>query len=76
MSTILFGSQPQANLEAITQAVGPAVTASPIELNVNMATTVVTDSGTTRQLSRQDVLFALIQFEEYITRMNWPFVAS
>lgn len=77
MSTVLFAGSPGKSLETITVQTGGALqTANAVELQVNQATTVVNDNGTTRQIQKEEVLLLLNIFEQYIIRMNWPFAAS
>jgi hypothetical protein len=60
------------NLESVTEAVGAATVTDNIELTVDLANTIVTDNGTTRTISKNEVLIALNLFEQYITRVQWP----
>lgn len=76
MSTQRIGANPGYNLEQITNVVGAATVTNNVELTIDMATTIVNDNGTTRQISRNEVLLILEMMEQYITRMNWPVVAS
>jgi hypothetical protein len=57
---------------AITEAVGAAVSSDSIELTVDIATTVVNNNGSTRVVSKQEVLDALEKFENHIIKSNWP----
>jgi hypothetical protein len=57
---------------AITEAVGAAVSSDNIELTVDIATTVVNNNGSTRVVSKQEVLDALEKFENHIIKSNWP----
>jgi len=72
MATRRYGANAGANLEGVTEAVGAAVVAKNVELTVDLANTVVNDSGTTRTISKNEVLIILELFEEYIVRSNWP----
>lgn len=56
----------------ITEGVGAAVASDNIELTVDIATTVVNSNGSTRVVSRQEVLDALEKFENHIIKGNWP----
>ena len=76
MSTRRYSVAPGANLESVVEAAGAAVVTAAIELTVDMATTIVTDSGVTRQISKNEVLIAIDLFEQYITRSVWPPAAS
>ena len=80
MSTYLIPGVVGQSLETIAQnaAVGGALQTSTntIELQINQAATLVTDAGTTRAASREEVLLLLEIFKEFITRMNWPYASS
>jgi hypothetical protein len=77
MSTFLVGGKAGQNLEQLTaQAGGALQTSNAVELQVNQATSVVNDNGTTRQIYREEVLLLLNLFEQYIIRMSWPYAAS
>lgn len=71
MATRLYGANPGYNLEAVTEGVGSATTSHNVELTVDLATTVVSDTGTTRAIQKQEVLILLDLFAQYITRSNW-----
>ena len=77
MSTFLLAGTPGNSLETITAQTGGALqTSNPVELQINQATSVVTDNGATRQIQREEVLLLLNMFEQYLTRMTWPYAAS
>lgn len=77
MSTVLFAGNASQNLEQITVQTGGGLQGvGAVELQVNQATTVVNDNGTTRQISKNEILLLLNIFEQYITRMNYPFASS
>ena len=77
MSTFLVAGSPGNNLETLTAQVGGALqTSNAVELQINQATSVVSDSGATRQIQKEEVLILLNLFEQYITRMNWPYASS
>lgn len=77
MSTWVVGGAVGASLETVYAQVGGALQSTgAVELQVNQATTVVNDTGTTRQITKNEVLILLNIFEQYITKMNWPFAAS
>lgn len=76
MSTILFGGNPGYSLENVTEGTGSATSAHNVELTVDMATTIVNDNGTTRQIQRNEVILILHLFIQYIEKMNWPVVSS
>ena len=72
MATRRYGLSQGQILENVTEAVGAAVAANNVELTVDLANTIVTDSGATRTISKNEVLIILEIFEQYITRSNWP----
>jgi hypothetical protein len=77
MSTFLVGGVVGASLETVYAQTGGALQSTgAVELQINQATTVVNDSGVTRQISRNEVLILLNIFTQYVERMNWPFAAS
>lgn len=77
MSTWLWGANVDANLEQVIETnPGPATVSRNVELNVDLATTIVTDSGTTRGVLKNEVLLILNLFMQKITRDNWPPIAG
>ncbi len=80
MSTLLLAAAPGNSLETLdTSGVSTGSgmqTSNPVELQINQATSVVTDSGTTRQIQKEEVLILLNIFEQWITRHNWPYASS
>ena len=76
MSVRIIGVNPGSNLEGVYDSAGGTVVTDAIELNVNLATTVVNADGSTRQVSRKEVIDALNLIEQYIIRMPWPPAAS
>lgn len=77
MSTFLIAGTPGNSLETVTAQVGGSLQGvGAVELQINQATTVVTDFGATRQIQKEEVLLLVNLFTQYITRMNWPFATS
>jgi len=74
MATRLFGMNIGQSLENVTEAIGPATTTNNIEINVDLSAVIVTDpvAGTTRTVSRTEVLLVLNILTQYIERKNWP----
>lgn len=72
MATRLYGANPGYALESVTEGVGSATTSHNVELTVDLATSIVSDNGTTRTISKNEVLIILNLFEQYITRSIWP----
>lgn len=56
----------------VVEEVGAAVNSDTVELTVDLATTAVTDNGSTRAITKNEVLIALEQLENYILSHNWP----
>lgn len=71
MATRLYGANVGYTLEQVTEGVGSPVSAHNVELTVDLAATIVTDSGATRAILKNEVLIILDLFEQYITRSNW-----
>ena len=71
MATRLYGANPSYTLEQVTEGVGSATSAHNVELTVDLSSSIVTDSGATRSISKNEVLLILDLFEQYITRSNW-----
>ncbi len=73
MATCLWGANVGATLEQVIETnPGPATTSKNVELNVDLATTIVTDSGVTRAVLKNEVLLILNLFHQKIVRDNWP----
>lgn len=72
MATRLYGANPGYELESVTEAAGSATSAHNVELTVDLSSSIVTDNGATRTMSKNEVLIILNLFEQYITRSNWP----
>lgn len=72
MATRRYGLSVGEVLENVTEAAGAAVASDNVELTVDLANTIVTDNGSTRTISKNEVLLILEMFEQYITRSIWP----
>lgn len=72
MATRLYGANPGYQLESVSEGVGSATSSHDVELTVDLASTIVNDNGTTRTISKEEVLIILSLFEQYILRSNWP----
>lgn len=72
MATRRFGISPGEEEFALTESVGAAVNSKKVELTVELATTAVNDKGTTRGISKQEVLTALQKIRNHIIKSNWP----
>lgn len=72
MATILYGANVGFDLDQVVETQpGPAVTANNVELNVDLAASIVHDSGATRSIYREEVLLILNLFTQKIIRDNW-----
>ncbi len=72
MATRIFGiSVGQGEFE-VTEDVGSAVSADTVELTVELATSAVNANGTTRGITKQEVLDCLEKLENHIIKSNWP----
>jgi hypothetical protein len=81
MSTLLVATSPGQEDDYITtngiSAGSGMQTGNSVELQVNQATTVVTDGyGVTRQIKLEEVLIQLEQMKRVLARLNWPYAAS
>jgi hypothetical protein len=78
MSIMLLAAKAGYTLENVAAATGGALQSASnhVELQVNEAATIVNDAGTTRPISKSEVLLILELFEQYIVRMDWPYAAS
>ena len=57
----------------IVEEVGAATNSDTVELTVDLASTIVTDpSGSTRTISKQEVVLILEMFINWIEKGNWP----
>lgn len=72
MATRRYGLSVGEVLENVLEAVGSATAADTVELTVDLSSTIVSDSGTTRSITKNEVLLVLDMFAQYITRSNWP----
>lgn len=72
MATRRYSVNPGLALEDVVEAAGAAVVTKSMELTVDCASTVVTADGTTRKITKEEVIFALEEFTQYIMRGNWP----
>ncbi len=80
MSTLLLAGSPGQSLEYVStngvSAGSGMQTSAVVELQINQATSVVNDNGSTRQIQKEEVLILLNIFEQYIVRSTWPYAAS
>lgn len=72
MATRRFKISPGKTEFQIVEEVGAATNSDTVELTVNLASTAVNDKGTTRTISKQEVLDALEMLENHIVKSNWP----
>jgi hypothetical protein len=69
MATRIFMTNPGEELADVTQDVGSATATKSIELTVDLANVL---EGSTKPITREDVLLALDRFEDYIATCQWP----
>lgn len=74
MATVRFSTFPGAKESDIVQAVGAATVTSNIELTVDLGNTM---DGSSRVVSKQEVLYALDRLHDYIMKggtnlAGWP----
>ena len=56
----------------VVEEVGAATNSDTFEFTVDLATTIVTDNGSTRGAAKQEVLLGLEQISNWIVTHNWP----
>ena len=72
MATRRFMQNPGATGKDVTEAVGAATASKSVELTVDLAA-VVNAGGTTRGVTKAEVLLALEDIEKYIVSLKqWP----
>lgn len=77
MATWLWGANAGANLEQVIETTpGPATVSRNVELNVDLSAAIVTDSGGTRSILKNEVLLILNLFHQKIVRDNWLPIAG
>lgn len=57
---------------SVTEEVGAATNSDTVELTVDLATTAVNKDGSTRAITKEEVLRILEMFENHIVKGNWP----
>jgi len=57
--------------ELVTEEVGAATDSDSIELTVDLANTEVNEGGSTRSLSREEVLLAIDKIKNHILEGEW-----
>jgi hypothetical protein len=72
VATVRFGLSVGQSLEQVADGAGSATAANNVELTIDQASTIVTDSGATRIISKNEVLLILEIFQQYLIRRNWP----
>ena len=73
MATRRYKISPGETEFSVVEEVGAATNSDTCEFTVDLATTIVTDpSGSTRTISKNEVLIALSQIENWIVTHNWP----
>jgi hypothetical protein len=72
MATRIYSVNPGEQNTSVNEAVGPTATSGIIAVVVDLATN-ITDQGSSRAPSREELLLALENIKEYIMRDNsWP----
>ena len=72
MATRRYGLKVGEGFGSVTEAAGAAVSSDTVELTIDLVNTAVADKGTTRTISREEVLEILEKFEAWIIKGNWP----
>jgi hypothetical protein len=69
MATRRYGVRPGENEYEVTESVGAAVDSDTVELTVDLAAGL---DGSTRAISREEVVQALDKIRNHILRGSWP----
>lgn len=75
MATRLYSIDPENSEFQVTEAVGSAIVTKNVELTVNLASTLITDSNSptgTRAITKNEVILSLEKLKDYILKGNWP----
>jgi hypothetical protein len=77
MATRIYGVSVGEGEFSVVEDVGSAVAADSVELTVDIASTVVTSrndagTGTTRSITKVEVLDAIEKIKNHIIKGNWP----
>jgi hypothetical protein len=72
MATRRYGIGVGDEQDEVTEAAGAAVSSDPVEITVELAATTVGDGAGTRQISKNEVLMAIMRVHDYILKGNWP----
>lgn len=72
MATRLYGVNPGSRMVDVIEAIGPTATSASIVMVIDLASTVVTNGGTTRTVSREEVLLAIDTLKAVIMADTWP----
>lgn len=72
MATRRYKIEPGEGEFSITEEAGAAVNSDTVELTVDIATTRVNEGGSTRVISKSEVLEALDKIKNHIIKGNWP----
>lgn len=68
MATIRLKLSPGETEFQIVQETGAATNSDTVELTIDMATNLVNDKGTTRQIKKQEILDILDMFKNHIVK--------
>jgi len=71
MATRRYKTSPGDSYNEIIEEVGAATNSATIELTIDLATAEVNAGGTTRSVSKEEVLAALERFKMHINEKEW-----
>lgn len=71
MATRIYKLNPGETEFKVEEGVGSATASKAIELTVDLATSVVNEDGSTRAVSKEEVLLALDMFRNHILKSTW-----
>lgn len=72
MATRIYKLNPGETEFKVEEGVGAPTASKAIELTVDLATTVVNEDGSTRAVTKEEVLLALDMFRNHVLKSNWP----
>jgi hypothetical protein len=72
MATRRYKLSPGTGEFSIVEEVGAATNSNLVELTVDLATTGVNANGSTRTITKAEVLEAIDKLENHIIKGNWP----
>ncbi len=72
MATRIYALGVGGRVTDVQENIGPTATSAIVALVIDLATTGVTEGGTTRGPTRNEVLLAIENLKQYLLADNWP----